>query len=129
MLQELPRVRQHGTEPHRRWFSDSEFDLIVWLDSQDQIIAFDLCYDKQRQEHVFRWRAAQGLSHLRVDDGEQRAGRHKMTPIYVTDGHFDAAAVARRFSAAGAGVPPGMRNFVLDRLVPSGSTALHDSGS
>ncbi|WP_127478067.1 hypothetical protein [Sulfurivermis fontis] len=129
MLQELPRVRQHGAEPRRRWFSDNEFDLIVWLDAEEAIIAFDLCYDKQRQEHVFRWRAAQGLSHLRVDDGEQRSGRHKMTPIYVTDGHFDAAAVARRFSAAAAAVPWGIRDFVLDRLEPPGSAAPRDRGS
>lgn len=34
MLSEDMHVRQIEGEPKRRWFSNSEFDLIVWLDSQ-----------------------------------------------------------------------------------------------
>lgn len=54
MLQELKKVRQHAGEPERRWFSNTEFDLIVWLDEHAAVIAFDLCYGKQHREHVYR---------------------------------------------------------------------------
>lgn len=116
MLRELPKVRQHGNEPRRRWFSDNEFDLIVWFDDADAVIAFDLCYGKHHQEHVFRWRTQHGMSHLRVDDGEQCSGQHKMTPIYVADGHYDAAVTARRFAAVSEDIPPAIRAAILQQL-------------
>ncbi len=116
MLRELPRLRQHPGEPRRRWFSDSEFDLIVWFDNRDAIIAFDLCYGKPQQEHVFRWRPPQSMQHLRVDDGERRAGHHKMTPIYVADGRYDALDTAQRFATASSGMDGVIRTFVLQRL-------------
>lgn len=116
MLQELKNVRRHEDEAERRWFSNSDFDLIVWLDEDDTVIAFDLCYGKQHREHVYRWRAPHELSHLRVDDGEQHSGRHKMAPIYVTDGTHDAAATAARFAAVSTAVPAEIRDTVLRRL-------------
>ena len=116
MLRELPRLKQHSDEPRRRWFSDSEFDLIVWFDNRDAIIAFDLCYGKQLNEHVFRWRPPQSMEHLSVDDGEWRAGHHKMTPIYIADGSYDALDTAQRFSAASSELDGVIRTFVLQRL-------------
>jgi len=38
MLREIRDVRQVSGEPMRRWFSDEDFDLIVWLDPEDRII-------------------------------------------------------------------------------------------
>lgn len=116
MLKEVHPLRQHADEPRRRWFSDQQFDLIVWFDTQDNIVAFDLCYDKPLHEHVFRWRTRQPLQHLRVDDGEQQSGRHKMTPIYVADGSYDIHATAQQFATAGSEMDGAIRNFVLQRL-------------
>ncbi|PKM42308.1 MAG: hypothetical protein CVV05_18930 [Gammaproteobacteria bacterium HGW-Gammaproteobacteria-1] len=116
MLQELKKVRQHAGEPERRWFSNREFDLIVWLDEHAAVIAFDLCYGKPQHEHVFRWRAAHGMKHLRVDDGERYGGRHKMSPIYVADGTHDASATAARFAVVSGDVPAEIRDTVLRHL-------------
>jgi len=116
LLTELHKLRQHPGEPRRRWFSNRELDLIVWFDDRDTIVAFDLCYGKPQHEHVFRWRPSKPMTHLRVDDGEQRAGHHKMTPVYVADGTYDALATAQRFANASSELDGVIRTFVLQRL-------------
>ena len=98
MLREL-KNRQPDENLNRRWFSDSFFDLIVWEDKQGDIIKFELCYDKNKNEHSYTWAANNGHTHLKVDDGEIY-GRHKMSPILVPDGHFDNKLVTNKFFKA-----------------------------
>ena len=40
MLTESRNIRQNPGEDHRRWFSDEEFDLIVWQTTRGQLSAF-----------------------------------------------------------------------------------------
>ena len=73
MIHEVKRTRQVPGEGFRRWFTDSDFDLIVWYEGQDEdgpIAGFQLCYDKQGAERALTWRRATGFSHEKVDDGE-----------------------------------------------------------
>ena len=51
MLQEIA-VASRTTEPHRRWFADEDFDLVVWTSAIGAIVAFELCYDKPRIERA-----------------------------------------------------------------------------
>jgi hypothetical protein len=47
MLTEVQNTRQIKNEGRRRWFTDSDFDLIVWYEADSSSIAgFQLCYEK-----------------------------------------------------------------------------------
>ncbi|HEY6096118.1 MAG TPA: hypothetical protein VIU93_14305 [Gallionellaceae bacterium] len=115
-MREHPDVRQIPGEPRRRWFSSKDFDLIVWLAEDQRISGFELCYDKQRHEHAIVWNEASGFRHMAVDDGEQRPGRYKATPILVADGLFDVRRIHAAFREASQGLPPEIRNHVLRAL-------------
>ena len=120
MIHEVKRTRQVPGEGFRRWFTDSDFDLIVWYEGQNvdgPIAGFQLCYDKQGAERALTWRRATGFSHEKVDDGETgRAVSSKMTPILVPDGIFDAGAVARRLQKHSATMDPEIARFILQTL-------------
>jgi hypothetical protein len=118
MLREIQNTRQIAGESPRRWFHSSEMDLIVWLSSaaDDEIIGFQLCYDKVRGEKALHWKADRGFSHMDVDDGEDTAGKHKASPLLMPDGAFDSQAVQRRFSCAAQTLPDDIRNFVENKL-------------
>jgi hypothetical protein len=96
MLREIKDVRQIKDEPRRRWYTDEHFDLVIW-DAEDEIIGFQLCYDKNENERALTWKPDSGFSHHGVDGGEDRAGRYKASPILVIDGSFDSARVAAVF--------------------------------
>ena len=53
MLSEVA-TRQSTREPRRRWFSDDDFDLVVWFSDSGVIVGFELCYDRSRVERA-RW--------------------------------------------------------------------------
>lgn len=69
-LREIPGVRQIAGERHRRWFNSLSLDLVVWMDEQDRLTAFQLCYQTGAQEHALTWQATTGFNHARVDSCE-----------------------------------------------------------
>lgn len=97
MLTESKDVRQVPGEKRRRWFSNRTMDLTVWVDDDESIAGFELCYDKGKDERALRWMRGTGFLHERVDDGEGRAGRYKATPVLMPDGSFDAKKISRLF--------------------------------
>jgi hypothetical protein len=115
MLREIKNVRQIPGEGTRRWFRDAEFDLIVWYDDDGGLTGFQLCYDKEHYERAITWYAGGSYVHARVDDGES-PGEINATPILVSDGVFDASAVAARFRDAAAGVYGDLAELVYTRL-------------
>lgn len=122
MLREIPNARQVPGEAHRRWFSGSEFDLLVWS-GQDRITGFQLCYGKPRAQHALTWHEGKGFLHTAVDDGETRSGKHKGAPLLVLDGAFDANAVLTRFLAHSSAIDPAIAGFVADKLREAPSMA------
>jgi hypothetical protein len=70
MLRELKKVSQIPAEPRRRWVSEEYFDLIEWYSTDDDIIGFQLCYDKDNNERALTWKKSSAYTHHRVDDGE-----------------------------------------------------------
>lgn len=98
-MREIPQkhVKQNPGEPHRRWFEDDYFDLIVWEDEKFAIIGFQLCYDKLHNQHAITWTEKTGFMHNKVDDGENKPGKYKSTPILVADGIFDHETIAETF--------------------------------
>jgi hypothetical protein len=115
-MRERCNVRQIPGEPKRRWFSSSDFDLIVWLSDDQQILGFELCYDKNSSQHSIAWSKSAGFRHMAVDDGEQRPGKYKSTPVLTADGYFDARRVHSAFLESCQSLPDEVSNHVLKAL-------------
>jgi hypothetical protein len=116
MLTEVKSARQIKGEPFRRWFSDEEFDLIVWYGDDRQITGFQLCYQAAREEKALTWLKGRGYFHNRVDDGETAPSHHKMTPILVADGTFDRDHVLNRFLEAANDIDRAVVSAVVNHL-------------
>lgn len=116
MLREIKWVSQMEGEPLRRWFANHSLDLIVWQSDSD-VVGFQLCYDKTREERVLIWQSTGGYSHTRVDLGEYRPGRHKAAPLLVPDDNFDANQLIREFIDKGAAIEPEIFDFVYTKLL------------
>jgi len=114
MLREVmpPRVER---ELERRWFTDEDFDLVVWLTRAFGAVAFELCYDRQRGERALTWSPERGYGHYRVDAGEDTPTRN-LSPILVADGDFPRARIAGEFERASGDLDPAIRAFVLEHL-------------
>ena len=126
MLREITTLRYRG-DNRRRWFSDADMDLFVWYRNQVPV-QFQLAFDKQHQERAISWDTDRGLSHSRIDDGEGRPARYKMTPILVDDGDFDCMRLARQFLARGEYLDPMLADFIVARLLefPCAGTPYRD---
>src|SRR5882724_4105858 len=83
MLSEVA-TRQSTREPRRRWFSDDDFDLVVWFSDSGVIVGFELCYDRSRVERALVWSNVGGYGHFRVDTGESTPQKN-LTPILLAD--------------------------------------------
>lgn len=102
---------------NRRWFSSREIDLIIWTDPGNTIVAFELYYDKNVDEHVLIWRERKGFTHLAVDDGEQQPVLdYKQTPILIPDGRFDPDRIRRLFEGSCQDLPAEVADAVRSQL-------------
>ncbi|WP_455383359.1 hypothetical protein [Salinispira pacifica] len=117
MLKEWEAVRQVPEDGYRRWFTDHDFDLIVWYpdESRSEISGFQLCYDKSRQERALTWKRSEGYLHNKIDDGETPFG-NKRTPILVPDGMFARDRVKQQFLRAAKEVDREIVDFVVAKL-------------
>lgn len=116
MLREIKDVRQIKDEPHRRWFTDEHFDLVIW-DEEADIVGFQLCYDKAKDERAVTWKLESGFSHNAVDGGEDRTGRYKASPILLADGGFDAQRVAAVFHDQRGAMDTKSSDFIYLKLL------------
>jgi len=90
-------------------------DLIVWLDSKDKPVSFELCYDKQTYEKALRW-SPSGFVHSSVDSGENSPGKYKSTPVLRESRHFDDKKVHSLFIAESSQLPEDIKDFVVSAL-------------
>jgi len=115
LLKEIP-VTTENNEPAKRWFTDNETDLFIWLDNGDDIIKFQVCYNKGKNEHALTWEKEAGFSHHAVDDGEEKVMKMKKSPILVQDGLVDVQAMNDMFTRIGKELPAFIYNFVHETL-------------
>lgn len=115
-LREILSVRQIAGERHRRWFNSPSLDLVVWMDEQNRLTAFQLCYQTGAHEHALTWQATTGFNHARVDSGETGGLDYKRTPILLTDGACDAKLLRERFNSAAADLPLDIQRLILGAL-------------
>ena len=116
MLAEIVPTRQIPYEPRRIWFTDDDMDLIAWYADDDSVLGFQLCDSKGSDEHALTWFHGKGYSFERVDDGESRPGRHKMTPVLLPDGTPDMDRLMRHFRQKSERLPASLREFILAKL-------------
>lgn len=106
-----------NNDPARLWFRDQEHDLFIWVNRQNEPIAFQFSNDRNSSEHSINWSLDRGYSHDRIDTGEAADGRYKMTPIMVPDGRFDNRKIAERFKAVSADLPSDFSEFIYRTLI------------
>jgi hypothetical protein len=117
MKEILPKyVKQIPGEPRRRWFEDNYFDLIVWENELGQIAEFQLCYDKLHNQRSLIWKEQIGYMHNKVDDGENKPGRYKATPILIDDGVFDFVTIAEKFKYKSKDIDTKVSTFVFNKI-------------
>ena len=117
MLKEIERCRQIENEPSRRWFTNKDFDLIVWYTNEWTIYGFQLCYDKLTSERAITWIKDKGYTHKKVDTGEMYGRRpDSFTPILISDGVFEVGEVSRRFKKISGKIDSDISEFVLSLL-------------
>ncbi len=112
MLREVERVLQETKGAKKRWFTDDVIDLFVWQNGSGRVLSLQFCYDKRHKERSLTWSGESGYGHHGVDDGENKLGRIKASPILVPDGIFETEAVADLFASRAADMEPSLRAFV-----------------
>jgi len=113
VLREINGIRQDNPGLTRRWFQDDYFDLWTWQGEGEDIVAFQLCYDKRSDERALSWRRDHGFDHLRVKTGREETS----TAFLQGDGGvFPAVIVSRKLKAASQHLPPVVRKFVFHKV-------------
>ena len=115
MLREIRFVRQDDAHLRRRWFQDDYLDLFVWTDATGTAVAFQLAYDRARQERALSWSTADGFRHHRVDSGEASLFASR-TPLLFQGGVCPIRMVARQFHHRSHEMEAKLRDFILVKL-------------
>lgn len=118
MLYEIKDIKQYPNEPRRRWFFDHALDLTVWFDNRNEIIRFQLCYNKPKAPHALTWDKAHGYRHNRIDDGEgNRFAKPKGIPILLMDGPFSHQEIADLFKQSSKNIAQWISGFVHKKIM------------
>ena len=118
MLYEIKGVKSYGNEPKRRWFFDHDIDLTVWFDETNDIVGFQICYDKPKNPHAFTWGEKTGYQHHEIDDGERfDTLARKGIPVLMLDGLFDKEKIATLFQQKSKDIDPKISSFVYDKIM------------
>ena len=116
MLREISASRQISGESTRRWYTSPNIDLFVWVNDQNSLTGFQLCYDKQHREHALTWTEKSGFSHMAVDGGESRPARYKGAPILLANGAIDVRQILEDFRREATSLPLELVQLVEDRV-------------
>ncbi len=121
MLSELKNVNQEKVG-YRRIFIGDYFDLFIWYDEVGgNMTGFELCYNKDIDEHSIIWKKSQGYFHSKVDSGEGNPSRSKQTPILMADGEFNHHKIAEKFKLMSEKLDDDIKDLVYQKLLNYGS--------
>lgn len=116
MLREITSVAADQAEPRRRWFSDKAIELYVWYDDRDEIIQFQMCYDKGPAEKAITWTRDKGFAQHAVDDGESGVFHMKGSPILAERSHTDIAHALKLLIRHGGKLEHDLYRFLTGKL-------------
>lgn len=120
-LIEISPPGQRAGATLRRWFTSDTLDLIVWMDPEARLQAFQFCYGKPLAEHALEWRQDSGLQHLVVDDGSVGEMGHKRSPMITqANGRGPLRTLLHLLDEVGASLPPEIYGPVRERLEHAG---------
>jgi len=108
-------LKQDKARHVRRWFRNDYFDLFTWQSPEAEIVAFQLCYDTNRNERVLSWKKELGFLHCKIDDGQPTAIVN-MSPIFSGAGGFPGGLVKRRFIRESLQIGEDIRFFVINKI-------------
>lgn len=101
----------------RRWFTSETLDLIVWLEPDAGLQAFQFCYGKPLAEKALEWRRDGGLRHLVVDDGSRGEMGHKRSPLLRSgDAAGSQRALLLQLDELRDSLPPDIYRPVREKL-------------
>lgn len=112
MLTEYESTRQIPGEPFRRWFADSDTDLVIWSQG-DRIVGFQLISPVGTEGAVVTWKEGRGTTVSGLDEGENRPGRHKASPLLTEGANSNLDDVLRHFLSISQGLSPEICEVVV----------------
>lgn len=115
MLKEVTRTHQHANEAARRWFTSASMDLMLWLDEDNSLLAFQFSHGKPLHEQALSWSRAHGLSAQKVDDGANGQG-HKGSPLLLAVAEHDTDAAITAFLSASQEIPASYATEILQHM-------------
>ena len=144
MFREITVSKQATDGPKRRWYQSDYFDLFIFyfrhseradVKADREFVGMQLCYDIRRKQRTLEWKKEGGFSHHRVvkGGGDTMADHGASAALLEQGGDFDADNVLDRFIRESPGLPPILRQFVLQKLAEyaqqSGTSRMDQSTS
>ncbi len=130
VFREITVSKQAETGPKRRWYQSDYFDLFIFYfrhgaradaGADREFVGIQLCYDIRRNQRTFEWKKDVGYSHHRVNKGGDTMSDHgSSASLLEQGGEFDATAVLGRFMREAEGLPPIVRDLVLEKFTEYG---------
>jgi len=114
-LHEVTSGLQQEGKFRKRWFNCQSADLFVWHKDKN-LVRFEFCYNKHRDEHSLRWEQDVGFSHARIDDGEGLAAS-KSSPILIVDKDIDSDYIYAQFKELSTKIDTDIRLFTMRKLL------------
>jgi len=116
MLEAVRNVPQEeGDSGSRSWFADDELELILWYSAAGEVVGFQLCYDLHRRERAFTWKKESGLTHSRIDSGEE-CPLHNRSPILISEPRAPLRQVTAEFTSRSSKLDPSIVELVATTI-------------
>ena len=115
MLRQVKDVSQKPGEPTRCWFSSPRMDLFVWIGENEEVLSYQLTYDKPDAEKALSWKKGTGFSHFCVDE-DLRPGCHPSSPLLKRDEKNDAFKVVALFHKNSGYLQPCLKQFIISSI-------------
>jgi len=90
-------------------------DVFVWFDDADEIVSYQLTYNKPHDEKALIWSKEKGYAHLGVDDG-MRPGKHPGSPLFVKDGVVVPSRIISMLKNDKGDLKPWIKKFIVDGI-------------
>ncbi len=116
MLREILSSRKIINGQSRRWFTNEMFDLFIFFNNENMLVQFQLCYDKQDNEHVISWSERSGYAHNRIDTGRDIPGRAG-SPLFVSNGSCDIETLKKAFIESSLNLDNSLFDQIYRKLV------------
>jgi len=121
MLKEDKGISQNEEGVRRRWFTDDNMDLIVWYKPTNHIFGFQVCYDRQTNEHALTWKETDGFHHNLVDSGEEGPEENR-SPVLAPDGLCPFSRLAAYLRQNQGDLEKPLFNFILEKVREAASS-------